>query len=139
LIILDTNVVSEPMRPTPDHRVSGWIDRQNAEDLYLTAISLAELLVGVITMPAGKRRDRLEFAVNRLEHDKFLGRILPFDDNAAHAYAMLQSETRARGTPVEGADAEIAAIALAHGCPIATRDTTPFLTAGLKVINPWTD
>jgi hypothetical protein len=137
VIILDTNVVSEPMRVDANPAVAEWLDRQAAETLYLTAVNLAELLVGVETMPAGKRRDRLGAALGELISKLFGARILPFDERAARAYAPLLARARANGCALSVADAEIAAIATVKGFTVATRDTAPFVAAGVPVVDLW--
>lgn len=125
------------MKQAGDPSVIEWIDRQQAETLYITTITLAELLVGVAILPPGKRRNLLARAVERAERWTFLERVLPFDQAAAHAFAELTARTRAIGRPVEGMDAQIAAIAAAHGFAVATRDTAPFRAVGIEVIDPW--
>ncbi|MGD0762785.1 MAG: type II toxin-antitoxin system VapC family toxin [Roseiarcus sp.] len=137
MIILDTNVVSEPMKVNADPAVAAWLDRQAAETLYLTAVSLAELLVGVETMPAGKRREGVGAALGELLSRLFGARILPFDENAARAYATLVARARANGCALSAADAEIAAIATVKGFTVATRDTAPFVAAGVPIVDPW--
>ena len=137
MIVLDTNVVSEPMRPNGNPAVRTWLDQQVAETLYLTATSLAELLMGVEILPGGKRREGLATALSELIESLFESRILPFDQQAAGAYAPLVGRARAAGQIVSVADGQIAAIATLHGFAVATRDTAPFVAAGVPVINPW--
>ncbi|MDR0275015.1 MAG: type II toxin-antitoxin system VapC family toxin [Burkholderiaceae bacterium] len=137
MILLDTNVVSEVMRDAPDARVVEWMDSHLRETLYLSAINVAELRSGVALLPAGKRRSALHEDLEKRTLPMFIGRVLPFDMACTNAYAQLTAKFRACGTPVETADACIAAIALANGFAVATRDTLPFQAAGLKVINPW--
>lgn len=137
MIILDTNVVSEPTKPEADPVVSEWLRRQAPETLYLTAINLAELLGGIALMPAGRRKNNLRTAVAGLL-DRFFGpRILPFDIDAARAFAFQIGAMRATGRQIGWADGQIAAIATVHGYTVATRDTEPFEAAGVPVINPW--
>jgi len=137
MILIDTNVVSEPWKPMPDARVLAWLDAQAIETLFLSTITIAELRFGIAAMPEGKRRtvlhDRLEGEVLPL----FSGRILSFDLEASKAYATLMAEARASGKAIGTADGYIAATALAHAFSVATRDVSPFEAAGLKVINPW--
>src|SRR5665213_2561036 len=123
MIVLDTNVVSEPMKPYGNPTVKAWLDRQVAETLYLTAISLAELLVGIEVLPDGKRKEGLAAAVADLVVMLFGSRILPFDQQAAVAYAAVVSRARAGGTLISVADGQIAAIAAVCGFTVATRDT----------------
>ena len=137
MIILDTNVVSEPMRRNGDPAVRAWLDQQVAETLYLTATSLSELLVGIAILPKGKRKEGLDDALNELLDILFGSRILPFDRIAATAYAPVFSRARTKGRAISVADAQIAAIAMVHGFKVATRDTAPFIAAGVPVTNPW--
>lgn len=137
MIILDTNVVSEPMRPAGDAAVRAWLDRQVAETLYLTATSLSELLLGIEVLQNGKRKDGLGAALAELLTNLFGSRILPFDRQAAQAYAPLVGRARAGGRSISVADGQIAAIAAVHGFAVATRDDVPFEAAGIPVINPW--
>jgi hypothetical protein len=139
LIILDTNVISEPMKPKGDPAVRDWLDRQEAETLYVTATSLSELLTGIELVPAGKRRANLTLALTKLIERLFGPRILPFDGPAAIAYASVIGRTRAVGYTISVADAQIAAIAQATGSIVATRDIAPFVAAGTPIVNPWTD
>ncbi|MGV6476643.1 PIN domain-containing protein [Azotobacter vinelandii] len=137
MILLDTNVISEPLRPSPEACVSEWIDAQPLETLYLSAMTVAELRAGVALMPAGKRRTALHEHMEKRVLPMFVGRVLPFDMACTNAYAELMVRVRKAGGGIETADACIAAVALANGFIVATRDTSPFLTAGLEVINPW--
>ena len=139
MIILDTNVVSEPMKPNGNPAVKTWLDQQVAETLYLTATSLSELLVGIEILPDGKRKEGLDVALSELMVRLFESRILPFDQQAAMAYASLVGRARAGGRLISVADGQIAAIATVHGFTIATRDTAPFVAVGVPVINPWED
>jgi predicted nucleic acid-binding protein len=136
MIILDTNVVSETMKPLPDVVVLAWLNAQVAETLYLTSVTLAELYLGVAALPSGKRKERLA-AVVEGQADLYAGRILSFDAHAAQHYAQLAMTARRRGRGFPTPDGYIAAMAAAHGFALATRDTAPFEAAGLKVINPW--
>lgn len=137
MIILDTNVVSEPTKPKPDPVVRAWLDRQVPETLYLTAISLAELLAGVAKLPSGRRKRDFGSSLLQLLERFFGPRILPFDRAAAEAFASLTEVTLATGRKLALADGQIAAIAMTHGFSIATRDTAPFKAARLIVLNPW--
>ena len=127
------------MRPQGDPAVQAWLDRQEAETLYVTAVSLSELLVGIEPVPAGKRRANLTVSLARLLERLFGSRILAFDQPAAIAYASVVARTRAVGYTISVADAQIAAIALVTGFTVATRDTDPFAAARVPVVNPWTD
>lgn len=137
MILLDTNVVSEPLRAGPDARVIEWIDAQQLETLFLSAITVAELRAGVALLPAGKRRAGLQSSLEAQVLPLFAGRVLPFDAGCTQAYAALMAKARASGLAIASADGYIAAIALAHGLAVATRDTGPFEAAGVTVINPW--
>lgn len=139
MIILDTNVISEPMKSQGDSAVREWLDRQEAETLYVTATSLSELLTGIELLPTGKRRSNLAQALTRLMEKLFGPRILPFDGAAAIAYASVIGRTRAAGYTISVADAQIAAIAQVTGFIVATRDTAPFAAAKTPIVNPWTD
>ncbi|MGK5025680.1 type II toxin-antitoxin system VapC family toxin [Janthinobacterium sp. RB2R34] len=137
MILLDTNVISETQRQSPNARVLDWLDEQALETLYLTAITVAELRAGIALMPAGKRRDGLLENLEKRLLPMFANRVLSFDMACTTAYAELLAKSRAAGLVVETADAFIAAVALANGFTVATRDTSPFEAAGLNVINPW--
>lgn len=137
MIILDTNVLSEPMKPNSNPAVQAWLDRQTAETLYLTATSLSELLVGIEIMPDGKRKQGLDTALRELIVRLFGSRILSFDQQAAITYASLVLRARTNGHIISVADGQIAAIATVYGFTIATRDIAPFTAAGVPVISPW--
>lgn len=137
MIILDTNLISEPLRRKPEARVLAWIDAQPPETLYLTAITTAELRAGIALLPAGKRRNSLQESLKQTILPLFTSRILPFDEDCTPAYAGLLARSRKSGQAIATADAFIAAIALTHDYAVATRDTTPFKAAGVKVIDPW--
>jgi predicted nucleic acid-binding protein len=137
MILLDTNVISEPQRQVPNARVIDWIDAQALETLYLSSITVAELRAGIALMPAGKRRASLDENLEKYLLPMFTNRVLSFDMACTKAYAELLAKCRAAGLAVETADAFIAAVALANGFIIATRDTSPFEAAGVNVINPW--
>jgi predicted nucleic acid-binding protein len=137
MILLDTNVVSEPLKPAGDVGVLNWLDAQTIETLYLSAISLAELRFGIAALAPGKRRDALNASLEQRILPLFAGRILPFDAAASEAYATLRALARAQGKAIASADGYIAATATSHSLIVATRDTGPFEAAGLTVINPW--
>ena len=137
MILLDTNVVSEPLKLTGDVNVLNWIDAQNIETLYLSTISLAELRFGIAALPAGKRRDTLHSSFEQRILPLFAGRILDFNSAASEAYAQLRARARAQGKAIAPADGYIAAVAATHSLIVATRETAPFEAAGLAVINPW--
>ncbi len=139
MILIDTNVLSEPMRTRGDPRIVAWLDRQRGETLFISTITVSEILFGVAALPAGKRRGRLAEAFEREIERLFEGRILSFDLAAARAYATLMSTARANGHSLAMADGQIAAVAAANRLAVATRDEAPFRAVGLMTVNPWTE
>lgn len=137
MILLDTNVVSEPLRQAPEARVVDWIDAQLLETLYLSAVTVAELRAGVALLPSGKRRTGLHQSLEKRVLPLFTGRVLPFDLACTQAYAKLMAKARTAGLAIAAADGYIAAIAATNGFAVATRDTGSFEAAGATVINPW--
>ena len=138
MIILDTNIVSEPLKPKPHRAVLEWLDRQAPATLYLTSINLAELLAGIEALPAGKRRTQLQRAMTNEVMPLFAGRVLAFDQNAAEAFARVNAGAQAAGNTIDFADGAIAAIATTHGFILATRNERDFKGTGVVVLNPWT-
>ena len=136
MIVLDTNVVSEAMKPEPHPAVRGWLNDQASETLYLSSVTLAELLFGIAAFPAGKRKDMLAQALDGLM-GLFRDRVLPFDIDAARRYAELAVMAKCGGGGFPTPDGYIAAIAVSRGFIVASRDTAPFEAAGVSVINPW--
>lgn len=136
MILLDTNVVSEAIKPEPHPSVLAWLDAQSAETLFLSSITVAELLYGIGALPDGRRRDMLAARIDGLL-DQFADRVLHFDTSAALRCADLAVNARAKGRGFPTPDGYIAAIAAAHGFTVASRDTSAFHAAGLKVIDPW--
>ncbi|MFN4266405.1 MAG: type II toxin-antitoxin system VapC family toxin [Aquabacterium sp.] len=136
MIVLDTNVVSEAMKPQPNDAVQAWLNNQVAETLYLSSVTLAELLYGIAALPTGKRKNLLSQALDGLL-ELFNGRILSFDIDAARHYAELAMTAKEGGRGFPTPDGYIAAIAASRGFCVASRDTAPFEAAGLSVINPW--
>lgn len=136
MIVLDTNVISEAMKPDSDPAVRAWLNEQSAETLYLTTVTLAELMFGIAALPNGKRKEMLSEALDGLMA-LFRGRILPFDADAASKYAELAvtARTAGRGFPVP--DGYIAAIAVSQGYQVASRDMAPFEATNVGVVNPW--
>jgi toxin FitB len=139
MIILDTNVISEPTKPNGNALVAAWLDRQDAESLFVTAINLAELMAGIAMLPAGKRPDALRDALDRFLVNRIVTPILTFDREAAIAYAEVTAHAKAKRYTLPVADGQIAAIAKVHGFAVARRDGAPFRAAGVAVINPWED
>ncbi|MBS9437951.1 type II toxin-antitoxin system VapC family toxin [Photorhabdus noenieputensis] len=137
MIILDTNVISEPLRQAPESRVIKWLDAQPIETLYLSAITVAELRFGLASLPIGKRRDKLQENLEKQVLPLFTGRVLSFDMSASQSYGELMAKARIAGLAISVADGYIAATAAANGMIVATRDVSPFEAAGVNVINPW--
>jgi len=137
MIVLDTNVLSEVMRIKPDSRVMDWLNSQASDELFLAAISVAEILYGIARLPDGKRKESLrEMALTTFKED-FDGRILAFDETTATHYADLVADRECNGRPISMADAQIAAICVTHGATLATRNTRDFVALGLSLIDPW--
>lgn len=137
MIVLDTNVLSEFLRPAPAPQVQAWLDRQDSAKIFFTAVGEAELRYGVAILPIGNKRTTLEIAINAIMDEDFRDRILAFDREAAHAYAVIAAERRATGKPISQFDCQIAAITRAHGAKLATRNTKDFEGCGFMVIDPW--
>jgi predicted nucleic acid-binding protein len=137
MIILDTNVLSEVMKPAPDAEVLAWMAAQPAADLYTTSITQAEILHGLMLLPAGRRRRALEAAATSMFTEDFGGRILGFGTDAAPPYAGIASERRRTGRPISHFDAQIAAIARYTGAAIATRNPRDFDGCGVTLVDPW--
>jgi predicted nucleic acid-binding protein len=137
VILLDTNVVSEAMKPEPHPSVRDWLDAQVAETVFLSSVTIAEPLFGIGALPRGKRKDRPAAALDGVL-DLFTARILPFDTAAARRYAELAVKARAAGKGFPTPVGYIAAIAAAHGFAVASRATSAFKAAGLTTIDPWT-
>jgi predicted nucleic acid-binding protein len=138
VIILDTNVISEPMKTESDPAVDAWFDRQDSSTLYLTAVTLAELHLGIARMAESRRKQGLLKSLE-ITRRRISNIVLPFDETAAIAYSELMARTKAMGFQVSLPDGQIAAIAKVNGFAVATRDVTPFRAAGVQVINPWED
>lgn len=139
MILLDTNVVSELMRARPEPRVLSWLDRQVPDRLWLSSVVVAELLSGLARLPAGARQQGLLDAANGLIFEDFGMRVLPFDLEAAAAYAALLAQRERLGRAIAMADAQIAAICQVHRAALATRNTRDFRGADLELIDPWAD
>jgi len=138
MIILDTNVLSELLRPAPAGQVERWLAAQDGTKVYFTTVGEAELRLGVAILPAGKRRATLTTAIEGLLDEDFRDRILPFDRPAARAYATIAAERRAAGRPISQFDCQIAAIARAREATVATRNTSDYGGCGIELIDPWT-
>jgi predicted nucleic acid-binding protein len=137
MIVLDTNVVSELLRPAPAKEVEAWLSAQDGAEVYFTAVGEAELRYGVAILPAGKRRTALAKAIEGILEEDLRDRILPFDRPAVRAYAAIAAKRRAAGRPISQFDCQIAAIARAHGAVVATRNTEDYEGCGVAVIDPW--
>lgn len=137
MIVLDSNVISEPMKERADPAVAAWLDRQAAQTLYLTATNLSELLVGIELLPEGGRKRGMAQSMQQMLANLFGKRFLEFDREAAVAFAFVVGRATAKGLSISVADGQIAANAAVHGIAVASRDIGPFLAAGVAVINPW--
>lgn len=138
MIVLDTNVVSEALKPIRDQRVLAWLNDQSASTLYSTSVTLAEMLIGIELLPEGKRKASLTAMLAEVSGRLFADRILPFDARMARSMAEVNRMAVSKGHNILFADCQIAAIAAFHGFAVATRDEAPFRAAGVTVINPWT-
>ncbi len=137
-ILLDTNVLSELMRPRPAVEVLDWFERQQGISFLICAITRAEILLGIALLPAGKRRESLAAAAEQMFIEDFAGKCLAFDARCATEYALLVAGRTRRGQPMSTEDGQIAAIALCHDLPLATRNGKDFQgVEGLVVVNPW--
>lgn len=137
MIVVDTNVISEAMRNPADSRVIDWMDAQAVETLYLSAVTVAELRFGIAVLPAGKRRDRMRARLEQEVIPVFAARVLPFDMDAAQAYADLMARARRKGKTIGKSDAYIAATAASRGFAVATNNTSPFEAAAVPIVSPW--
>ncbi|MCI0633976.1 MAG: type II toxin-antitoxin system VapC family toxin [Actinobacteria bacterium] len=136
MIVLDTNVVSELMRPLPDDGIVAWFARQHASTLRLTAITLAELLYGIARLAAGARRESLAASIDELT-TRFADQVLPFDLAAARRYGAIVAGRESAGAPIAALDAQIAAICQVHGAVLATRNVKDFAETGIEIVDPW--
>lgn len=137
MIILDTNVLSELMKPVPTVEVVRWLTTHPASRLFTTTITQAEILYGLELLPKGKRRAALQSAIQAMFEEDFADRILPFDSDAARVFPQIAAARRASGRPITQWDAQIAAIARSRGADLATRNTGDFEHCGITVLNPW--
>ena len=136
MIVLDTNVLSEVMKPAPAPAVAQWMVRERGRGLFTTAVSEAEIIYGIAILPEGRRKRDLGAAAQDILA-LFAGRILPFDSVAAREFAAIVADRRRLGRPINDFDAQIAATARAHGMMLATRDIHDFAETGIQIINPW--
>ena len=138
MFVLDTNVVSElMMRLAPHPMIASWVAERATSNLFLTAVTEAELRFGLAIMPPGKRRDGLRTGLERMMGTGFANRVLPFDSSAARAYAGIAAARRLRGRPIAQADCQIAAIACSRGMAVATRNIRDFEDIGIEILDPW--
>jgi predicted nucleic acid-binding protein len=137
MIILDTDVVSEIMRPAPERRVLHWFSSQATEDLHVTSVTMAEILHGIELIAGGRRRDALRAGAEKMFEGAFADHILTFEDRAARAFSQIASSRRRQGKPMSLIDAQIAAISRAHGATLATRNPYAFEECGVRLVNPW--
>ncbi len=137
MIILDTNVLSELLLPSPNPVVVDWLAEQTPASVFTTSITEAEILYGLRLLPEGRRRRELEAAILPIFREDLAGRVLPFDRDAADIYATIATARRTAGRPISQFDAQIAAITLSRGASLATRNEADFQEIGLEVINPW--
>jgi predicted nucleic acid-binding protein len=137
MIILDTNVLSELMRPTPSPRVVAWVAKQPATELFTTSITEAEIFYGLELLAKGRRREGLLAAAEAMFAEDLAGRVLGFDSDAARAFSKIAAHRRALGKPISHADAQIAAIAQTRGAKLATHNVADFKNCGVEVVDPW--
>jgi predicted nucleic acid-binding protein len=137
MIILDTNVLSELMRPKPSSRVVGWIAKQPGTELFTTTITEAEIFYGIELLAKGKRRQELLEAADAMFAEDLAGRIFSFESDAARTFSSIAAQRRALGRPISHADAQIAAIAHVRRAKLATRNVTDFRDCGIEVVDPW--
>ena len=137
MIILDANVVSELMRPAPERTVLRWFGGQSAEDLHVTALTMAEILYGIELISSSRRRDVVRAGAEKMFGDVFADRILTFEDRAARAFSQIASSRRRQAKQISGVDAQIAAIVRVHGATLATRNPYVFEGCGVRLVNPW--
>jgi toxin FitB len=137
MIVLDTNVLSELMRPVPSPEVVRWAANQHTSELFTTSITEAEIFYGIELLAKGKRRAGLQAAAEAMFAGDFAGRVLTFDSNAARAFALIAVRRRALGKPISHPDAQIAAMAQLYGAALATRDVADFEGCDIRLINPW--
>jgi len=138
VIVLDTNVLSEEIRPSPSPKVLRWFEEQEPVSVFTTAITQAEMLYGLESLPVGRRRSTLQQAIDKMFGEEFSGRILPFDEDAARAFAKIVAARDALGRPISQLDGMIAAIARSRHAALATRNVADFQDCGLRVVDPWT-
>jgi len=137
MIILDTNVLSELMRPTPSPRVAAWVAKQSVTELFTTSITEAEIFYGIELLAKGKRREALLAAAEAMFAEDLAGRVFGFESDAARVFSGIAARRRVLGRPISHADAQIAAIAQVRRAKLATRNVADFGDCGLDLVDPW--
>lgn len=137
MILLDTNIISELMKAAIDPNVKNWMNQQDVLQLYISTVTIAEIAYGINVLPEGKRRNSLEKAFNNVVREAFEYRIFTFDEVSAHLYRIIMGQRRTLGKPMSMADGQIAAIAKAHNCTLATRNTDDFGACEIELVNPF--
>ncbi|NTF43731.1 type II toxin-antitoxin system VapC family toxin [Rhizobium rhizogenes] len=137
MIVLDTNVISDLLAPSPSPMVEAWLAAQPPLAIFTTATTQAEILYGLRLLPPGRRRNELEAAILPIFEEDFAGRVLPFDSEAAGAYSFIATSRRQTGKPISQFDAQIAAVVASRGATLATRNVSDFLDTGIEIVNPW--
>ena len=137
MILLDTNVISELMKPRPEAKVEMWLAAQPRSEIFLSSVTEAELRYGLAILPAGQRRQQFEVALDAMLRQDFAGRIIPFDSAAAVTFATIAADRRRLGRPISQMDAQIAAIARSVGATLATRNVNDFQDCGISIVDPW--
>jgi toxin FitB len=137
MIVLDTNVISEMLKPVPTERVTGWLTALPRSSLFTTSVTRGEILRGIRILPEGRRRQALWEAALKIFNDELVGQVLSYDSDAADLYAEIGASRRALGRPISQFDAQIAAVTRSRGANLATRNVTDFEGCGIDVVNPW--
>lgn len=137
MFLLDTNVISEMMKPEPDQQVMRWVDQQDPNVMYISSITIAEITYGIAALPSGLRRKSLERMFNQTIAEAFAYRVLFFDDAAAFAYGHIMSHRKQLGKPMSILDGQISAIASIHGLSVVTRNIRDFMDCAINMINPF--
>jgi predicted nucleic acid-binding protein len=137
MLVLDTNVLSELLKPTPDEQIVSWIERQPRQQLFTTVVSRAEILYGILLLPNGQRRQKLADAAKAVFDEALADHVLPFDNTAADHFAAIAARRKVEGKPISQFDAIIVSIAAAHSARLATRNVRDFEGCGVEIENPW--
>lgn len=137
MIVLDTNVLSEVLRPMPEGRVLTWLTGQPRAALFTTTVTRGEIFYGIRLLPEGQRRQALWTATQAIFNEDFAGQVLSFDNDAANAYAEIAASRKNSGRPISQCDAMIAAMAYSRGASLATRNVKDFVDCGIEIVDPW--